>query len=119
MNKIDDFLFNLHVPGGKVGPGSLLVSEPFLRESYFNHSVICVVEYGGKSESSMGVVMNKPTEYSLAELVKEIKRRDPVVVYCGGPVSTDRLYYVHTLGDDIIPGATKICDGLYLSLIHI
>lgn len=114
MNKIDDFLFNLHVPGGKVGPGSLLVSEPFLRESYFNHSVICVVEYGGKSESSMGVVMNKPTEYSLAELVKEIKRRDPVVVYCGGPVSTDRLYYVHTLGDDIIPGATKICDGLYI-----
>ena len=114
MNKIDDFLFNIRVPRGDVKAGSLLVSEPFLRESYFNHSVICLIEYGGKGVTSMGVVLNKPTDYFLSDLIDGVTRNEPVRVYCGGPVSVDRLYCIHSLGEEIFPGATKICDGLYI-----
>ncbi len=114
MNKIDDFLFNIRFPRGDVRSGSLLVSEPFLRESYFNHSVVCLVEYGGKCVTSMGVVMNKPTDYCLSDLLDGVTREDPVPVYCGGPLSVDRLYCIHSLGEDLIPGAKRICDGLYI-----
>lgn len=62
----------------------------------------------------MGVVLNKPTDYLLSELVAGVTRKDPVKVYCGGPLSTDRLYCIHSLGPEIIPGATKICEGLYI-----
>jgi putative transcriptional regulator len=112
MNKIEELLFNIDIPKPKVSTGSLLISEPFLRESYFNHAVICIVDYekGGKS---MGLVLNKRTNYVLSDLISSIKSDEPIPIYCGGPVSCDRLFFVHTLGD-IIPGAKEISPGLYI-----
>lgn len=106
LNRIDQ-------PKGTPAPGMLLVAEPFLRESHFHHSVIYLIDYGPAS-GSMGVVMNKPTNYRLADLLKGgLSRREPVPVYCGGPMSADRLYFIHRLGD-IIPESRLIGDGLYI-----
>lgn len=113
MKTLNSELFNIDLPKEKPGVGSLLVAEPFLRESYFNHAVICLIDYED-GEVSMGLVMNKSTSYCLSDLVSSVSREEPIPVYCGGPMSRDRLYFIHTLGD-IIPGARSISDtGLYI-----
>ena len=110
MKDLDQFLNRIDLPRINPSSGALLVAEPFLRESYFNHAVIYLVDYGD-GESSMGIVMNKTTNYLLSDLLNNVTRREPVPVYCGGPLSGDRLYFIHRLGD-IIPGAKHIADGM-------
>lgn len=106
-------LFNIDIPSTlSPAPGALLVSEPFLHEEYFNHAVISLVEYEPGS-TAMGVVLNSETDYSLQELVEGVKLKDPVPVYCGGPVADDRLFFIHTLGD-VIPGTQPLARGLWI-----
>lgn len=91
----------------------MLVSEPFLSEKEFRHAAVIMVDYSEES-SSMGVVMNKLSDYSLHELLEDDVTGDgDIPVYAGGPMSTDRLFFIHTLGD-IIPGSNEITDGLYV-----
>lgn len=111
--KRNSFLFNIDIPTG-IEPhvGSLLVAEPFLRESYFNHAVIVMVDYL-PGQSAMGVVLNNLSEYTLQDVIEGVKAEKPIPVYCGGPVGSDRLYFLHTLGD-LIPDSTQIAEGLWL-----
>ena len=106
-------LFNIDIPTGHdPAPGALLVSEPFLHEEYFNHAVIALVEYepGG---GAMGVVLNNESDYSLQDLVEGVTVKQPIPVYCGGPLAGDRLFFIHTLGD-IIPGTQPLGNGLWV-----
>ena len=112
MTNIDSLLFKIDINKCNPHLGALLISEPFLREEYFCHSVICLVDYE-KGKSSMGIVMNKPTEYTLCSLIPDIEENAAVRIYCGGPLSCDRLYFIHTLGE-IIPNSKKIINGLYI-----
>ena len=43
---LDDSLFRIDLPTRSPSAGVLLVAEPFLREEYFNHAVITLVEHG-------------------------------------------------------------------------
>ena len=112
MKDLDIFLNSIDLPKSMPASGSLLVAEPFLRENYFNHAVVYLVDYG-EDTNTMGIVMNKTTNYLLSDLLDNVTRNEPIPVYCGGPLSSDRLYFIHRLGD-IIPGARHIADGLYI-----
>lgn len=113
MKNLADTLFK--VRGTKVAPynGAILVAEPFLTETHFNHSVISIIDYDAE-EGATGAVMNHRSECMLAELFDDINVRHDVPVYCGGPVGQDRLYFIHTLGSGIIPGAREYAPGLYI-----
>ena len=93
--------------------GGLLVAEPFLKESYFNHGVISIIEYAS-DEGATGVVMNNRTEYMLSELLDGVSPEADQPVYCGGLLGLDRLYFIHTLGPDVIPDGRPIGNGLYV-----
>lgn len=112
MNTLDSIIFNIKMSSATPHAGALLVAEPFLRESYFNHAVICLVNYE-KGKGVMGVVLNKMTRYTLGELVSAIMVECEIPVFCGGPMSQDHLYFIHTLGD-AIPGSRHIIDDLYI-----
>lgn len=112
MIDYDNMLFNIDIASGMPHPGAILVAEPFLREEYFAHAVICLVDYG-LEESSMGVVLNRSTAYTLQGLVQGVTRREDIPVFCGGPMSCDRLYYLHTLGQ-FIPDSRQVSPGLYI-----
>lgn len=90
--------------------GSLLIAEPFLKEDHFNHAVILLLDYA-KDDTSMGLVINKPTGYTLGQLIEGFDCDIPV--YCGGPVGEDRLFYIHSLGD-IIKGSVEVAPGLWI-----
>lgn len=112
MIDFDNTIFNIDIPGGKPDIGALLISEPFLREDYFHHSVICIADYAPDS-TAMGIVLNRLTGYTLQNIIEGVKIEKPVSVYCGGPMANDRLFFLHTLGE-VIPGCRKIKDNLFV-----
>ena len=112
MLNLDSSLFRINLPTSQPRPGVLLVAEPFLREDYFNHAVITLIEYD-KDKSSMGLVLNKPTGYTLGEAIEGIDDNIDTPIYCGGPVSCDRMFYIHSLGNEF-PHSRKLSDDLYI-----
>lgn len=113
MIDFESLLFNIDIDRRSIPrAGSLLVAEPFLRERYFHHAVICLVDYEQQG-SAMGVVLNSRTSYSLQDLLPSVTTSVHVPVYCGGPMSCERLYFIHTLGD-LIPSSREIVNGLYI-----
>lgn len=112
MPDLDSSIFKINLPTGAPSVGSLLVAEPFLKEEYFHHGVISLIEYS-LGKPSMGLVLNKPTGYTLGDAIEGIHDEVEVPIYCGGPLSCDRLFYLHTLGNEF-KGARKIADDLYI-----
>ncbi len=112
MPDLDTSLFKINLPTGTPHVGSILVAEPFLREEYFNHGVISLIEYE-KGKSAMGLVLNKPTGYTLGEAIEGIDDEVDIPIYCGGPLSCDRLFYLHTLGKEF-DDSRAIADNLYI-----
>jgi len=91
------------------GKGKVLISEPFLRDEYFKRSIVLLAEYG--NEGALGFVLNKPVNMAVSKLVKDFPEAD-IPVYLGGPVSTNTLHYIHTLGD-LLPDSKSIFSEIY------
>jgi putative transcriptional regulator len=78
-------------------------------DNYFKRSIVLLTEHN--DEGSVGFVLNKPVNMKVNEIMTDLP---PVntVVSLGGPVQTNTLHYIHTLGD-IIPGSIKVLDNIY------
>lgn len=113
MKDITTELFKISTPAHRPVCGGLLIAEPFMKESYFNHGVVSLVDYVPE-EGATGVVMNNRTEYTLDELLDGVDSSTNIPVYCGGPVGQDRLFFIHTLGPDIVSGSREYAPGLYV-----
>jgi putative transcriptional regulator len=90
--------------------GMILISEPFLQDIYFHRSVVLLIEHNAKG--SMGFVLNKKTGLYINDLFDGLENVQRMPLYLGGPVSSDHLYFIHSLGKKI-PGSIQIDDRLY------
>ena len=109
MNK--DELFKIQSNTLNIATGNVLISEPFMNDFHFRRSVILIIDHN--EEGSLGVIFNKRLTIPFNEIVQgfpEFKAD----VYLGGPVETDRLFFIHTIGE-MIPDSYKISEGLYWS----
>jgi len=88
--------------------GIILISEPSLRDFYFRQSVVLLAEHN--EEGSFGIIINKPIETRLNEVLKEFTNLD-IPIYLGGPVKTDSIFFIHT--KENVEKSLKIIDGLY------
>lgn len=89
--------------------GNLLVAAPsILNDSSFNKTVILLTEHN--SNNSVGFIFNKPLAYSLKDLIPEIDCS--FVIYNGGPVEQDNLYFIHTI-PHLIPESIEVSNGVY------
>ena len=93
----------------KLEQGTLLISEPFLRDYYFSRSVILLAEHD--ESGSFGIILNKPVEIKLNEIITDFPHFD-ANLYLGGPKRTDSLFVLHTLGNRI-DKSSMIMPGLY------
>ncbi len=93
----------------KPAQGTLLISEPFLKDYYFRRSVILLAEHD--ETGSFGLIVNKPVEIKLNEIIIDFPHFE-ADIYIGGPVRTDSLFVLHTLGNKI-EKSSKIMNGLY------
>lgn len=108
---IKDFLFS-NIPVSTPHMGSLLISEPLMDDKYFSRSAILVLdepEEGGH----FGLILNKPTEMTLRNLMPDWEQGDRVPIYCGGPVDLQRMFLLHTLGEKL-GSDTEVLPGIYV-----
>lgn len=89
--------------------GTILISEPFLQDAYFKRSVVLLVEHN--EEGSLGFILNKEVDFTIYDTIKDFPKFD-TQFNLGGPVATDTVHFIHTLGE-AIPGAIKVTNDLY------
>ena len=109
MNNIDLNIFKATLPKTLPEQGCILISEPFLESPIFSRSIILITEHN--SEGTIGFVLNKPSEIYPDELFDDVFSFNGVL-HIGGPVSTNTLHFIHTLGDKV-SGAIKITPSIY------
>ncbi|MBL7137377.1 MAG: YqgE/AlgH family protein [Bacteroidales bacterium] len=88
--------------------GIILISEPSLKDFYFRQAVILLAEHN--EEGTFGIIVNKPIEVRLDEVIKGFSGFE-YPVYLGGPVKTDSIFFIHTLPG--IENSLRIMDGLF------
>lgn len=93
-----------------VEKGKILLSDPFSNDDYFGRSVVYLCEHN--SEGSFGFVLNNYIDVDLHEIAKNFPHIN-TKISIGGPVSTQNIFFIHTLGD-IIEGTTLVSDGIYI-----
>ena len=92
----------------KPAQGSILISEPSLRDFYFRQAVVLLAEHN--EEGTFGVIINKPIEARLKDVIKGFPPYN-LPVFLGGPVKTDSIFYIHTHAD--VDECVPIMQGLY------
>lgn len=89
--------------------GDLLIAEPaIIGDVSFNRSIVLLADHS--DEGSIGFILNKPLEYTINDLIPEVKAA--FKVYNGGPVEQDNLYFIHKI-PQLIPGSIEISLGIY------
>lgn len=111
MEDLNLDIFNLLDSQPEPARGTLLVAKPTVEDFCFKRSVTILVDHD--AEGSMGVIVNKPTRFTLNEIVPEIECNEPIPLYLGGPVGTNMLFFIHTLGSDVIPDSVQLAPGIF------
>lgn len=105
--------YNFFEPDNNLEPqkGRVLISEPFLQDNYFKRSLVLITEH--TDEGTVGFVLNKPVDIQINEVVEDFPESD-ASLSIGGPVNTNTLHFLHTLGD-IIPESNHVIGNIYWS----
>jgi putative transcriptional regulator len=107
--KLNTNIFRIETNHVDPKQGDILIAEPFLAGSYFNRSIILIATYNDKG--AVGFILNKKVDYPVEDLFVDFPDFDSEI-HIGGPVGTDSIYFIHTLGDTI-PGSIFIKENLY------
>lgn len=105
-------LFKIQNNTLKVSIGNVLIAEPFFSDPHFMRSVILMIDHNNK-EGSLGIIFNKRVPASINDLINDFPEFK-ADVYFGGPVETNRIFFIHTVGN-LIPDSYKICGNIYWS----
>lgn len=92
--------------------GDILIAAPLLDSPYFKRSVVLILEEDNQ-KGLLGLTLNMATPVTLRDIFPDWKDGEKVKVYSGGPVESDRLFMLHTLGD-YFDGAMEVAPGLYV-----
>jgi putative transcriptional regulator len=96
----------------------LLIASPALDDPNFARSVTLICQHDG--EGAMGVMVNRPSEYTLGEVLQQMQLDTPdeglreQIVLNGGPVHPERGFVLHDDGR-AWDSTLTVADGLYLT----
>ncbi|TGN24291.1 YqgE/AlgH family protein [Empedobacter tilapiae] len=90
--------------------GTILVAKPTLSNDIFQRSIILITEH--LESGSIGFILNRSSHIPISIFVSEIESGS--IVYEGGPVDKENIYYIHKR-PDLIKNSEKIVDNLYWS----
>ena len=92
-----------------INSGDILIAKPFLQDGYFKRSVVYMCEHNDKG--SLGFIVNKPQGLLLKDIFPHLKNGN-FLLFEGGPVSPNQLFYTHTLGAEL-SDSMEIANGVY------
>jgi|ERR1700734_1089961 putative transcriptional regulator len=95
----------------QLATGKLLVATAQSHDPDFARSVVVLIHYD--SQSAMGLMLTKPTDVPMSELLPEVKGR-PATVYAGGPVMIGVRALVRTNSTPYFSVVTKKSELLKL-----
>jgi len=112
MSENNPPVWNYNFEKGKpLHAGSILLSEPFMWDENFKRTVILICRHHSV-EGTSGLILNKPVQLQLEDLLESFPKGFDGKLNLGGPVGTDLIQILHTLGDKLA-GSQKLCDGVY------
>jgi len=94
--------------GQEVKSGKILIAEPFMGDPNFARSVVLLCEH--HKEGSFGLILNKPIEASLVDVMPDIETFTAPLYY-GGPCDRDTLHYIHQYPE--IENTIEVCPNLF------
>lgn len=89
--------------------GKILISEPFLPDTFFNRSIVYLTDHS--PQGSVGFILNKKLDIKLSSAIVGFEEWNENI-NMGGPVAPDTLHYLHNLGE-LIPDSVFIADNIY------
>jgi putative transcriptional regulator len=102
-------LFNI-LPEDKIPEkGKILISEPFLPDTFFNRSIVYLTEH--TAEGSVGFILNKKLDIKVKDAISGFDSLDDNL-NMGGPVAPDTLHYLHTAGE-LIPKSVSVHGNIF------
>lgn len=93
----------------KIESGSILISDPFLKDPNFLRSVVLICEH--HKDGTSGFILNKKINKNISEFIPEIEHVYFPVFY-GGPVQLDALHFIHTK-PNIVEGGINVFEDVY------
>jgi putative transcriptional regulator len=102
-------------------PGTFLIAARGMRDPNFAQTVILLIDYD--AQGAFGLIINRPTPHTLAEIWPEIAGLEARSVYVGGPVFPNRLLFLLRSNEApremrrVIPGVHLGSDELTLKRI--
>ena len=98
------------LPEDKIpGKGKILISEPFLPDTFFNRSIVYLTDHNPKG--SVGFILNKKLDIKICDAVSGFEGWNENL-NMGGPVAPDTLHYLHNLGH-LIPKSVRVDGDIY------
>ncbi|NLA50239.1 MAG: YqgE/AlgH family protein [Bacteroidales bacterium] len=109
MKKEEMDLFTI-MPEDKIPEkGKILISEPFLPDTFFNRTIVYLTEHN--TEGSVGFILNKKLDIKVSDAISGFDDWNGFL-NMGGPVAPDTLHYLHGLGD-LITRSVKVDEGIW------
>ncbi len=78
-----------------------LIAMPHMADPRFAQTLVYMVEHN--AEGAMGLIVNRPSGLSLADVLEQLRPDEPIPALCqslpifaGGPVQTDRGFVLHS-----------------------
>jgi putative transcriptional regulator len=101
----------------QIAPG-LLIAMPQLRDPNFDRAVVLMVEH--QDEGSFGLVLNRPTEHPVGELLGSIgvdwNGDRSTTAWAGGPVQPETGWVLHEHVEGLEgPGTHELLPGLFMT----
>lgn len=84
-----------------ISKGTIIISTPALHETNFEQCIILITE--NNEQGAIGFVINKQFTRTL-NLLEEFKHSLPFLLFDGGPVEKEGLYFIHSRPDLIQSG---------------
>jgi putative transcriptional regulator len=89
--------------------GKILISEPFLPDTFFNRSIVYLADHS--PQGSVGFILNKKIDLKMSSAITGFEGWDENL-NMGGPVAPDTIHYLHNLGD-MIPKSVFVEDNIF------
>ncbi|MFZ0283059.1 MAG: YqgE/AlgH family protein [Bacteroidales bacterium] len=89
--------------------GKILISEPFLPDTFFNRSIVYLTDHEPKG--SVGFILNKKLDIKISDAVEGFEGWNETL-NMGGPVAPDTLHYLHSLGA-AVPKSVQVEGNIY------
>lgn len=93
-----------------VTTGKVLLAEPFMVDPNFKRAAVLLCDHDDR-EGTIGFILNKPLQTNIDELIEDFPEFDSEV-YFGGPVQTDTIHYIHSVGN-MLEDSIEVSRGVY------